>query len=38
MNSKTTKILIIVLVILIIAFGGIMAYKITKDNKNNQKE
>ncbi len=38
MSSKTTKILITVLVILIIAFGGIMAYKITKDKKNNQTE
>ena len=38
MISKTTKILITVLVILIIAFGGIMAYKITKDKKNNQTE
>ena len=38
MSSKTTKILITVLVILIIVFGGIMAYKITKDKKNNQTE
>lgn len=38
MENKGTKILIIVLVILILAAGGIMAYKIMKDKKNNIKE
>ena len=38
MENKGTKILIIVLVILILAAGGIMAYKIMKYKKNNIKE
>lgn len=38
MGNKGTKILIIVLVILILAAGGVMAYKIMKDKKNNTKE
>ena len=38
MKNKGTKILIIVLIILILAAGGIMAYKITKDNKNETQE
>ena len=37
MSSKGTKILIIVLVILILTFGAVMAYKIMK-NKNNKTE
>ena len=38
MGSKGTKILIIVLIILILIAGGIMAYKITRDNKNETQE
>ncbi len=38
MGNKGTKILIIVLIILILAAGGIMAYKITKDKKNETQE
>ena len=38
MENKGTKILIIVLIILILAAGGIMAYKITKDKKNETQE
>lgn len=38
MNSKGTKILIIVLVILILAAGGVMAYKIMKDKNNKTEE
>ena len=38
MGSKGTKILIIVLIILILAAGVIMAYKITKDKKNETQE
>ncbi|MBQ2937709.1 MAG: DUF3048 domain-containing protein [Clostridia bacterium] len=34
MGDKTTKILIIVLIILILVAGGIMAYKITKDKQD----
>ena len=37
MSSKSTKILIIVLVILILTFGAVMAYKIM-NNKNNKTE
>ena len=38
MGNKGTKILIIVLIILILAAGGIMAYKITKDKQNETQE
>lgn len=38
MGNKGTKILIIVLIILILGAGGIMAYKITKDKKNETQE
>lgn len=38
MKNKGTKTLIVVLIILILAAGGIMAYKITKDKKNETKE
>lgn len=36
MKNKTVKILIIILVILILAAGGILAYKITKDKNTEQ--
>ena len=32
MNGKGTKVLITILVILILLAGGVMAYKITKEN------
>lgn len=38
MKSKGTKILIIILVILILAAGGVMAYKIIKSKENETKE
>ena len=38
MSNKGTKILIITLVILILAAGGIMAYKIIKDKENKTQE
>ncbi len=38
MNSKGTKFLIIALIIIILAAGGIMAYKITKEKKNTTEE
>lgn len=38
MGNKGTKVLIITLIILILAAGGIMAYKITKDKKNETQE
>lgn len=38
MRNKGTKTLIITLIILILAAGGIMAYKITKDKKNETQE
>ena len=38
MKNKGTKILIIVLVILILAAGGVMAYKIIKNKENETKE
>lgn len=38
MNGKGTKILIVILVILILVAGGIMAYRITKDKKNETTE
>ena len=38
MNGKGTKVLIAILVILILLAGRVMAYKITKDRKNQTKE
>ena len=38
MNGKGTKVLIAILVILILLAGGVMAYKITKDRKNQTQE
>lgn len=38
MENKGTKILIVILVILILVAGGVMAYKITRDKKNETKE
>ena len=38
MKNKGTKILIVVLIILILAAGGVMAYKIINDKKNKTQE
>lgn len=38
MGNKGTKVLIVVLILLILAAGGIMAYKITKSKENETKE
>lgn len=38
MENKGTKVLIVVLILLILAAGGIMAYKITKSKENATKE
>ena len=38
MSKKSVRILIAILVILILVAGGILAYKITRDNKNATQE